>query len=247
MKRCHVCSVEKPRREFPSGRSTCKACVRARDRQRYRAVADRSRQWIDDYARRWRSKAGNVVASANRFVERTGGQDGPPHYYFRAQHAAIVAYGGYRCACCGETEPMFLTIDHINSDGKRQRRQLGAGSNKFYDWLRANNYPPGYQVLCSNCNFGRYRNGGICPHARHRDRKSAAHAITPLRPAKRAILRMMNSLGQVRVPKKLRTQLGLNAGDAIEFETRLDGRVTLIRAEDQHAARRAGAKGGKGN
>jgi hypothetical protein len=27
-----------------------------------------------------------------------------------------------------------------------------------------NDFPPGFQLLCSNCNHGRARNGGICPH-----------------------------------------------------------------------------------
>src|SRR5260221_365180 len=30
-------------------------------------------------------------------------------HYYRMQHQAMMAYGGYVCACCGETEPMFLT------------------------------------------------------------------------------------------------------------------------------------------
>jgi hypothetical protein len=29
--------------------------------------------------------------------------------------------------------------------------------------LRKNNFPPGYQVLCMNCNFGK-RYSMICPH-----------------------------------------------------------------------------------
>jgi hypothetical protein len=27
-------------------------------------------------------------------------------------------------------------------------------------------FPAGFQVLCLNCNHGRFRNGGICPHQR---------------------------------------------------------------------------------
>ena len=27
------------------------------------------------------------------------------------------AYGGYKCNCCGESEPMFLSIDHIDNNG----------------------------------------------------------------------------------------------------------------------------------
>jgi hypothetical protein len=87
-------------------------------------------------------------------------------HYYRRQHEAMLAYGGYVCACCGETEPLFLSIDHIECDGAEHRKKLGKSANGsgFYRWLRDNKYPPGFQVLCMNCNHGRMRNGGLCPH-----------------------------------------------------------------------------------
>lgn len=75
----------------------------------------------------------------------------------------ITHYGG-RCACCGETEPLFLTIDHINGGGTAHRKEIGYFGSSFYIWLRRENYPEGYQVLCFNCNCARGLNGGICPH-----------------------------------------------------------------------------------
>jgi hypothetical protein len=84
----------------------------------------------------------------------------------RAQRIeALRAYsngGEPACACCGETTPMFLAIDHVNGGGFKQREELGGGG--FYTWLRKNNYPEGFQLLCHNCNLGRQLNGGICPH-----------------------------------------------------------------------------------
>ena len=76
--------------------------------------------------------------------------------------AAYAAYGGFRCACCGETEEAFLSLDHINNDGANHRRNVDR--RKIYKWLAQEGYPPGFQVLCMNCNFGKARNGGICPH-----------------------------------------------------------------------------------
>jgi len=69
--------------------------------------------------------------------------------------------GELKCACCGEECGEFLGIDHINGGGNKHRRQIGAGS--LYRWLRLNNYPTGYRVLCYNCNhvIGTY---GYCPH-----------------------------------------------------------------------------------
>lgn len=80
----------------------------------------------------------------------------------KIRDAAFAAYGGYICACCGETEKLFLSIDHINGGGHKHRKSLKSGH--FYEWLRDQKYPNGYQVLCMNCNCGRHRNGGICPH-----------------------------------------------------------------------------------
>lgn len=90
------------------------------------------------------------------------------------QRLKAVAYRRYGsvCYCCGESEPFFLTLDHINNDGADHRRKLGGqqggknatGSRQLYEWLRRNNYPSGFRVSCQNCNSGRYRNGGICPH-----------------------------------------------------------------------------------
>jgi hypothetical protein len=76
-----------------------------------------------------------------------------------------AAYGGYICACCKETEPDFLSIDHINNDGALHRKSLfGTGKGSIHGWLIKNNYPPGFQVLCMNCQIGKAKNNGVCPH-----------------------------------------------------------------------------------
>lgn len=74
------------------------------------------------------------------------------------------AYGGFKCACCGETEEVFLSIDHINGGGGKHRREIGNG---LYGWLKKNNFPPGFQVLCMNCQRGKYI-CGICPHQKNK-------------------------------------------------------------------------------
>jgi hypothetical protein len=33
----------------------------------------------------------------------------------------------------------------------------------LYLWLKQNNYPPGFRVLCMNCNFA-IGHSGYCPH-----------------------------------------------------------------------------------
>jgi len=82
---------------------------------------------------------------------------------------AIYSEGQPKCACCGETEITFLTIDHINNDGAKQRRGIFGnriiGGYAFYSWIIKNDFPTDLQVLCMNCQFGRKFNNGICPHS----------------------------------------------------------------------------------
>ena len=75
----------------------------------------------------------------------------------------LTAYGN-KCACCGEETRQFLSIDHMDGNGRKHRRENGLMSGQaFYAWLRRNKYPPRFQVLCHNCNCakGYY---GECPH-----------------------------------------------------------------------------------
>jgi hypothetical protein len=85
------------------------------------------------------------------------------NYARRLRVAAVEAYGG-RCECCAETRPHLLTLDHVNGRGNEHRRQLKFGPPGLALWLRRQGYPTGFQVLCYNCNLGRWRNGGSCPH-----------------------------------------------------------------------------------
>ena len=59
------------------------------------------------------------------------------------------------CAQCGCSNLSVLTIDHIHGMGRKHVHSLGfgGGGDRFYYWLKRNNYPEGYQVLCFNCQF----------------------------------------------------------------------------------------------
>lgn len=76
----------------------------------------------------------------------------------------MAAYGG-SCACCGEVELAFLSLDHINGDGHLHRKEVGYGQAVWLD-LRRQGFPQeGFRVLCMNCQFGVRRVEG-CPHQR---------------------------------------------------------------------------------
>lgn len=86
-----------------------------------------------------------------------------PKHSKKVKDRVFAAYGGYFCKCCGETEPFVLTIDHISGGGGLHARELGGLGGKLYEWLIKANFPTGFQVLCFNCNVGKYRNKGTCP------------------------------------------------------------------------------------
>ena len=72
---------------------------------------------------------------------------------------ALDHYGG-ECACCGEDRAFFLVIDHIDGGGNKHRKETGMW--RLADWLRKNDWPSGFQVLCHNCNAAKYK-FGECP------------------------------------------------------------------------------------
>jgi hypothetical protein len=116
MKRCPRCKETKADGEFyrnPSGKlhTYCRPCnrdyaseKRAVDRQAHNARIAKWRRENPTRARehviRWQGKNRLAYEARRRAMCRD---------------EAFNAYGGYVCACCGETEPMFLTIDHVEA------------------------------------------------------------------------------------------------------------------------------------
>lgn len=83
------------------------------------------------------------------------------------QKSIVFKHYGNKCSCpgCKETNIIFLSIDHINNDGNEYRKRFrNRGGTSQYSWIIKNNFPTDLQILCFNCNHGKYINGGICPH-----------------------------------------------------------------------------------
>jgi hypothetical protein len=94
-------------------------------------------------------------------------------WQLRNKTLVMEHYGKSKCACCGESEFEFLTIDHAYGGGRAHLRAIRVS---LYPWLIKNNFPEGFRVLCSNCNRGVATFPGprgtplapnICPHQRH--------------------------------------------------------------------------------
>ncbi len=90
-------------------------------------------------------------------------------YRGKCREEALNHYG-HKCVCCGESRTEFLAIDHIYGGGLKHRRE-----NHVCDisvWLKQNNYPLGFRLLCHNCNMARGLYG-YCPH----EREAIVHAV----------------------------------------------------------------------
>ena len=85
----------------------------------------------------------------------------------RLKAEVIQAYGGF-CKCCGETEPSFLTIDHIAGNGAELRKENPREKDNIYRMLRQQGFPKeNYQLLCMNCNWSKGAGAnGECIHSR---------------------------------------------------------------------------------
>lgn len=149
MKTCTKCGTENELSGFypkKAGRfgvaSECKECTKKRSK-----------------ARQHGPNRALVLAKSNEYSKAK---------HYRIKDAVFAAYGGYKCACCSETERKFLTLDHVKNDGASFRRMIAgnrqAAGGTTYRWLAAHGFPAGYQVLCMNCNHGKRMNNGICPH-----------------------------------------------------------------------------------
>lgn len=120
--------------------------VREYHKRDYQKHKDR----INEYCRRWH-KANKVTANA----------------YARNYHANLrrqfFDIYGWKCACCGESNPRFLTLGHTLNDGCQERRKLKSQGNVMKYAIQHPD-PSRYETQCYNCNHGAAYNGGICPH-----------------------------------------------------------------------------------
>lgn len=159
---CLSCDKFKPLSDFHRDskgsegfRSRCKVCTRSSQtlHRQIPQVAARNAK----YQVGWRQDNKNAVSIRSK------------QYRKDLKTAALRAYGGEtpKCSCpgCSEINPGFLTIDHIDGNGNKHRRSIfnGKVGGNIYLWLKKNNYPPGFRILCYNCNCAAGALGQ-CPH-----------------------------------------------------------------------------------
>jgi hypothetical protein len=92
--------------------------------------------------------------------KRTRKRDRTIEYKWRATlKREILSFYGKECLlrCCWSdcniSDPDMLTLDHINNDGAKHRKETNMKGARLYKYLKDNEFPSGYQTLCMNHQF----------------------------------------------------------------------------------------------
>lgn len=96
-----------------------------------------------EYHRQWRREnPGKAAAYTNRM-----------HLSYKESAINMYSNGDACCKFCRQADIDVLCLDHIDNDGVKQRLLNPRRGHDLYRWLRLNDYPGNYQVLCFNCNM----------------------------------------------------------------------------------------------
>src|SRR5882724_723797 len=160
-KHCPKCKQTKSIDEFHKVKSRkdglahkCKSCISQNNKQpdsveTRRNYIKRNKTHLKKYYENWNIKNKNKLLETQK--------------RFRINRKIeIINYYGGKCECCGEKELDFLAIDHKNGGGTKHRNKIGKGGGSMYYWIKKQNFPVGFRVLCHNCNWGIHINKGIC-------------------------------------------------------------------------------------
>lgn len=146
---------------------TCKKCCKSEDIPKKRALClECHKAYCREYYLNNRAK---MISAAKEWREENSEKYSE---YMARRHKTmwpeyrliVLEHYGLECACCGEANVRFLTIDHVENDGHIHRKKMSHA--QLYPWLIRNNFKCDFklQTLCFNCNFGKRYNNGVCPH-----------------------------------------------------------------------------------
>lgn len=180
---CVICKRKfRPPIRRPKAASCSKKCSRKLDYLRHKdAYLKRAQKVVRKRPRAYKIWHRKYYKTNKKRIQAYG------RSYYRKNKAIVIArtkehsrtiqfeafrhYGRRRkiaCVCCGESNPLVLTLDHKKGGGCAHRRRISGNrkypcGKQFYLWLKQRHWPRGFQTMCYNCNCGRWRNGGICP------------------------------------------------------------------------------------
>src|SRR5271169_6452155 len=99
--------------------------------------------YMRNYQRRWHANASPERKEHWRQMRRANHASHPEtcrakskRFRDKIRDLTLAAYGG-ACVCCGENEPVFLTLDHVVPIRSKKR----PSSHQLYMKLRKESYP----------------------------------------------------------------------------------------------------------
>lgn len=130
---------------------------RAKELESNKQYRERNREKVNAATNKWRNKkyqsnAGFRLSQKLKAIEA----------YHNVREQLFNGYGN-QCSCCGESERAFLELDHVNGGGNKHFASHKSPVNLYREVIKAG-FPSIYRLLCANCNRGRQRNLGTCPH-----------------------------------------------------------------------------------
>lgn len=145
--------------------SLCKKCsiqngflYRAKNKEvvakRQKTYAQSHKKEIAEYQRNWtKQNPDKVHNTTNKY--RANHREKiilcSKKYRDNLKYLVFEHYGQF-CSLCGEKQVGFLCVDHIEGRQKWGHDRTMTGT-KMYRWLKNNNFPSGFRILCFNCNM----------------------------------------------------------------------------------------------
>lgn len=184
-KSCDICHQERRLDLFGKNRSkkdglhsTCKECKRRLDKE----YSEKNKDKISEQRKqKYVQNREVVIAKVCEYARNNRGKCNKLAVATRKRLKTLVlgyyAGGTPFCRRCPEVELELLTIDHIDGGGNKHRKSIGvkSGGNAFYHWLKNNDFPDGFQVLCWNCQYRKRRDEMTPPNRNKRQLQLAAN------------------------------------------------------------------------
>jgi len=162
---CRDCEHERDRQRYQENREAKLAYQERYYQANGEAVRDYQRRYreanpekIRERDRRYNEANREKIAEWHRQYEDANREkiNGLQRRRAARYRAIVLGHYGQVCACPGCYSTQALGIDHIDGTGRQHRQELFGdhtrGGVDFHYWLIKNNFPPGYQTLCSRCN-----------------------------------------------------------------------------------------------
>jgi len=126
-----------------------------KNKDKVKAYCEEHREERTEYMRGWRNRNREKIHEYNTSPSRKKyRREWERKNRIKIRYEVLKHYSSLDypiCNACGIDDIDVLCIDHIKGGGKEERKQWGNGSI-FYKKLKKEGFPPGYQVLCWNCN-----------------------------------------------------------------------------------------------